>query len=111
MGCLSAATALLLFSSGVVHGAEVSRRQATTAKFCDASFGNVCYAQYATPNVVFGIAIPAVDAAPFKTLLKITAPNSAGWAGLAWGGGMTNNPLTVAWPNGNGAMVSSRWAT
>jgi len=57
------------------------------------------------------IAIPDVDEGPFDILVKIAAPAKAGWAAVAWGGQMLRNPLSVAWPNEDGAIVSSRWAT
>ncbi|RXG43115.1 hypothetical protein VDGE_09058 [Verticillium dahliae] len=63
-------------------------------------------------GVRYGIAIPT-SAAPgqsFDAILQITAPISIGWAGLAWGGGMTYNPLSIVWPNGNDVMISARMA-
>lgn len=63
-----------------------------------------------TSNVAYKIAIPDAGAAPFDMLISITAPAATGWAGLAFGGGMLNNPLVVAWPNGNTVVVSPRWA-
>ena len=47
----------------------------------------------------------------FSVLLQIQAPRTVGWAGVAWGGVMVNNPLTVGWANGNTAVVSSRSTT
>jgi hypothetical protein len=116
MGCLpaalkTAASAALLLA-GTAHGSgPLPARQAATTKYCFAGFGNVCYAQYATSSLQFRVAIPDANAAPFDALLEVTAPTAAAWVGVAWGGQMTNNPLTIAWPNGNGATVSSRWAT
>ncbi|KAM0603718.1 hypothetical protein ACHAP1_006430 [Verticillium nonalfalfae] len=63
-------------------------------------------------GVRYGIAIPT-SAAPgqsFDAILQITAPISIGWVGLAWGGGMTYNPLSIVWPNGNDVMISARMA-
>jgi len=64
-------------------------------------------------NIVFRIATPANVPAnqAYNVVLQIIAPNSLGWVGLAWGGSMVKNPLTVAYPNGQKATVSSRWAT
>ncbi len=88
---------------------------ASTDRYCDASFSlsaSFCLAAFSsTTGVAFRVAVPDVAAAPFDTLLQIVAPVATGWAGLAWGGAMTANPLTVAWPSGDAAIVSSRWAT
>lgn len=63
--------------------------------------------------ITFRIAVPS-DAqrdAPFDAVVQIVSPSDVGWLGLAWGGGMTYNPLTVSWENGNTAVISSRYAT
>ncbi|KAK0630303.1 hypothetical protein B0T17DRAFT_589870 [Bombardia bombarda] len=109
---LTIATCVLLASRGAaVPSLDVEKRQ-TTSKYCSPD-SNICYLEIATrgTNPVYRIAIPDGSAAPFDTLLQIISPVSLGWAGFAWGGGMTLNPLTVAWPNGNKAVVSSRWAS
>ncbi len=62
-------------------------------------------------NVVFSIAIPEAEEAPFDVAFQIVAPKSTGWAGLAWGGSMLANPLAVAWANGDTVTISSRLAT
>ncbi|KAL1860753.1 hypothetical protein VTK73DRAFT_7186 [Phialemonium thermophilum] len=85
----------------------------TADKYCDSATG-LCYLELSTrsTNPTYRVAIPGAASAPFDTLLQIVAPASLGWAGFAWGGGMTLNPLTVAWPDGKGGVtVSSRWAT
>lgn len=46
----------------------------------------------------------------FDTVLQVEAPIDVGWAGFAWGGHMTYNPLTIVWPNGNDVVLSSRIA-
>jgi len=81
-------------------------------KYCPGG-GEVCFSEYkvATHNIVYRIAIPETLAAPFDIYLSIVAPKAVAWAGLAWGGKMGSNPLTVAWANGNTAVVSSRWTT
>jgi len=101
----------LLLTGVQSHTLDLGRRQ-TTSKFCS-SDGGVCYVDIATRpgNPTYRIAIADSSAAPFDTLLQIISPASLGWAGFAWGGGMTLNPLTVAWPNGDKVVVSSRWAT
>ncbi|OLN94108.1 Cellobiose dehydrogenase 5 [Colletotrichum chlorophyti] len=78
---------------------------------CD-SLGR-CFASYNTEGgVTFGIAIPegAISGQSYDAIIKITAPIEVGWAGLAWGGSMTYNPLTIVWPNGDDVIVSSRMA-
>jgi hypothetical protein len=64
-------------------------------------------------NIIYRIAQPANVPAgqPYDVVLQVVAPNSLGWVGLAWGGSMIRNPLTVAYPNGQKSTVSSRWAT
>ncbi|KAF1913688.1 hypothetical protein BDU57DRAFT_480139 [Ampelomyces quisqualis] len=64
-------------------------------------------------NIVFRIATPANVPAgqPYDIVLQVVAPNSVGWAGLAWGGSMVRNPLTVSYANGQRTTVSARWAT
>ena len=103
----------LLFFLATSHGhsTKLSQRQ-TTSKYCPPS-SSICFLEVITrpSNPVFRLAIPDATTAPFDALLQITAPVALGWAGFSWGGGMTGNPLTVAWPNGNNATVSSRWAT
>ncbi len=81
-------------------------------KYCDEAT-TICYSEYKTPQeVTFRIAISdQAKAAPFDVLLSIVAPKSIGWAGIAWGGVMANNPLTVGWANSDKTVVSSRLAT
>ncbi|KAL8284513.1 hypothetical protein RB597_001951 [Gaeumannomyces tritici] len=81
------------------------------AKFCD---GPVCYSEFvSTQRVAYRVAVPdtAARGTAFEVLIQIVAPRAVGWAALAWGGQMTNNPLTIAYSNGGtGAVVSSRRA-
>ena len=105
-------TALLVVLSAFGAGAfELETRQ-DASKYCDAT-SKMCYQEITirASLPVFRLAIPDTSAAPFDTILQIISPVSFGWAGFAWGGGMTLNPLIVAWPNGNKVVVSSRWAT
>jgi len=84
---------------------------AGAVKYCDAAT-EICYSEYKTPeNIAIRIAIPEnATAGNFDILLQIQAPKTVGWAGIAWGGVMTNNPLTVAWASGTTSVVSSRRA-
>lgn len=63
--------------------------------------------------ITFRIAVPsnAQQNTPYDAVLQVVSPSDVGWAGLAWGGGMTYNPLTVSWENGNTPVISSRYAT
>ena len=54
---------------------------------------------------------PPTPGQPYDVVLQVVAPNDVGWAGLAWGGRMTNGPLTVAWQNGNTVTVGTRFTT
>ena len=94
-------------------GSGSAKRQSATAKYCPGGT-QICFSEFKEPTsgIYYRIAIPEVSAAPFDVLLQIVAPiDKAGWAGVAWGGQMNGNPLTVAWPNGDSAVVSSRWST
>ncbi|OIW30826.1 CBD9-like protein, partial [Coniochaeta ligniaria NRRL 30616] len=106
---------LVLGASGALAGvtAEEKRQEANTIKYCPGST-TVCFSEFLTPtsDIVYRIAIPDVPSAPFDILLQIVAPiSTTGWAGLAWGGSMTKNPLTIGWATGSSALASSRWAT
>lgn len=62
-------------------------------------------------DIAYRIAIPdTATEGDFDVLFQIAAPITVGWAGIAWGGIMVNNPLTVGWANGNTTVVSSRIA-
>ncbi|KAH6611773.1 hypothetical protein B0J18DRAFT_474219 [Chaetomium sp. MPI-SDFR-AT-0129] len=82
------------------------------AQYCDAAT-TICYSEWVSPeNIAYRVAIPdTAVAGSFDVLLQIEAPTTVGWAGLAWGGVMVNNPLTIAWANEDGVVVSSRSAT
>lgn len=72
------------------------------------------FASYTSDRgIAFRVAIP--DPVPedkiFDMVLQIESPLDVGWAGWAWGGQMTYNPLAVAWANGtNNVVLSSRIA-
>jgi hypothetical protein len=64
-------------------------------------------------SVAFRIAIPTniPSGQSYDAVIQIVAPLEVGWTGLAWGGSMVNDPLTLGWQNGQSATLSSRWAT
>ncbi|KAL2262908.1 hypothetical protein VTK26DRAFT_9049 [Humicola hyalothermophila] len=112
MRLLQLATALvslggITLSKPIPQGGDVP-----SGKYCDPE-STICYSEYITPEgIAIRIAIPdTATTGNFSALLQIQAPRQVGWAGVAWGGTMVNNPLTVAWANGDGAVVSSRSAS
>ncbi len=76
------------------------------------------FSQYNAPytlgrTITYRVALPSTltYGQPYDVVLQIVAPSDVGWAGLAWGGRMTNNPLSVSWANGYSSVVlSSRYA-
>jgi len=113
MGLLRITTATLaLLGSALAAPTEMVERSASD-KVCD-SASKICYTEYVSSSAVsYRVAIPDSAAAgkPFDILLSLTAPKAIGWAAIAWGGAMANNPLTVGWSNAQSAVVSSRRAT
>ena len=99
-------------SSSSSSSHQLERRQWTESKYCNPTSG-LCYLQVqprgSTP--LFRIALPDTASPPFDTILEITSPAVVTWAGFAWGGSMTANPLTVIWFNAGKPVVSSRWST
>lgn len=64
-------------------------------------------------GITYRVAIPdgVQSYTAFDTVLQVVVPNDVGWAGLAWGGSMPNNPILVAWRgSSNNVVLSSRWA-
>lgn len=112
MGLLQvAATALVL--GNVALGSPVPQGGAgsAAAKYCDPDT-TICYSEYTNPEgIAYRIAIPdTATRGDFDVLLQIVAPRTVGWAGIAWGGTMVNNPLLVGWANGDTTVASSRRA-
>lgn len=73
----------------------------------------ITYSSYTNPEtgISFGVALPLNVSDPYDAVISVTAPvSNTTWAGFAWGGTMVWNPLTLGWPNGNSAVVSSRFA-
>lgn len=72
------------------------------------------FASYnADRGISYRVAIPseAKTGDEFDAVLQVAAPITVGWAGFAWGGSMTYNPLAIVWANGtNNVVLSSRIA-
>ncbi|KAK3372072.1 CBD9-like protein [Podospora didyma] len=92
---------------------------ADTAIYQDADTGltfSTAFALYKSDGrgITFRVAIPssATNYAKYDAVIQVVVPNDVGWAGLAWGGSMTRNPLLAAWRGSNNQVVTtSRWAT
>jgi hypothetical protein len=112
MGILQLVTTVLALGGAGLGSPVLQGRAASANKYCDASTA-ICYSQYQSPEKIsIRVAIPdTATVGNFDALLQIEAPKTVGWAGVAWGGIMVNNPLTVCWANGNTTVVSSRSAT
>jgi hypothetical protein len=62
--------------------------------------------------ITYRTAVPnPANTTAFDIVVQVTAPLGVGWAGLAWGGGMLNDPLAVSWQSGSSVVVSSRYST
>lgn len=63
-------------------------------------------------NIMYRVAVPSSvpSGQSYDAVLQVVAPIQVGWVGLAWGGTMPKNPLTVAWANGQKPNFSSRSA-
>jgi hypothetical protein len=111
MGLLQLAAAVLTLGNTGLSSPVPQAGAVPAAKYCDPET-TICYSEWLSPEkIAFRIAIPDTAAAGnFDVLLQIAAPKTVGWAGIAWGGVMVNNPLTVAWANGDKTVVSSRSA-
>lgn len=94
----------------VLAGRSITAPLSASAKYCDDT--GVCYSEISVgvAPITYRIAIPAVEEGPFDVLLQIVAPQSVGWAGIAWGGGMLYNPITLGWANGNTTVPAARFA-
>jgi hypothetical protein len=111
MGFLQLAAAALALGSVATSNPVPQGGAVSAAKYCDAAT-TICYSEWLSPEkIAFRIAIPdTATAGNFDVLLQIAAPKTVGWAAIAWGGVMVNNPLTVGWASGDKTIVSSRSA-
>ncbi|KAK3316644.1 hypothetical protein B0H66DRAFT_625985 [Apodospora peruviana] len=106
---------LLRGAAGVAAFLGMAKRQfdPDSKPYVDTETG-LTFASYTSERgITFRVAIP--DPVPadndFETVLQLIAPHDVGWAGFAWGGTMTYNPLAIAWANGTtNVVLSSRIA-
>ncbi|KAF2191561.1 iron reductase domain protein [Zopfia rhizophila CBS 207.26] len=87
--------------------------QYTATKFYDRASG-ITWSHITHSNgVTYRVALPLTSNSS-DAILQVIVPNKFAWCGLAWGGHMTNNPLSVHWntnaTTGLKALVSSRMA-
>ncbi|KAK3682085.1 hypothetical protein B0T22DRAFT_275498 [Podospora appendiculata] len=101
--------------TGLAALAGLAPRQfpADSAVHVDKETG-LTFASYTSDaGIEFRVAIPGTIPTNlvYETVIQVVAPIKIGWAGFAWGGAMTYNPLTIAWPNGtHNIVLSSRIA-
>ncbi|KAL6705840.1 hypothetical protein ACN47E_006300 [Coniothyrium glycines] len=110
--CLAALTGLAISKPFSESHSILPRAISYTDPETGFTFSETRAAATLTSNIVYRIAQPAniPGGQPYDIVLQVIAPNQLGWVGLAWGGSMIRNPLTVAYPNGQKPTVSSRWA-
>ncbi|KAM7183910.1 hypothetical protein V8F20_012433 [Naviculisporaceae sp. PSN 640] len=102
---------LLRGAAGVTAFLGLAKRQfePDSHPYVDSDTG-LTFASYSSDRgVTYRVAIPDTIPADnvFDTVLQIVAPHEVGWAGFAWGGTMTYNPLAIAWANGTSNVVLS----
>ncbi|KAH8704670.1 hypothetical protein GQ44DRAFT_732217 [Phaeosphaeriaceae sp. PMI808] len=87
--------------------------ECTASKYFDPTTGITFSSITHANGVSYRIALPYNGTSP-DSILQIVSPGSFAWCGLAWGGHMTNNPLSVTWKteasDGGKVLVSSRMA-
>ncbi|KAI3320985.1 iron reductase domain protein [Xylariaceae sp. AK1471] len=86
--------------------------QSDSESFVDAETGITFQSFTNSEGITYRLALPADASADkaYDVILQVVVPISMGWAGWAWGGAMTYNPLTVVWADGTNAVHSSRQA-
>ncbi|KAF2743066.1 iron reductase domain protein [Sporormia fimetaria CBS 119925] len=107
-------TVIPLLTTGTALGGSTQHHDADT---------NLTYSSITHPNgFTYRIALPSLPStsdtnhhSSDSAILQIIAPHTLSWCGLAWGGRMIGNPLSVFWPTGAStglkAIVSSRIAS
>ena len=101
------------FVANTNRSITASSQAVTPTPYYDPTSG-ISYSSVTQANgVTFRVALP-VEVTPSDAILQVIAPVTYGWCGFAWGGHMTNNPLSVSWPtgatSGQKSIVSSRMA-
>ena len=86
--------------------------QSQTVTWCD-DLTSICFQRFYDEGVStgWGYTFPDVDpngGVPDEFIGIYTGPEDAGWIGASLGGGMTQNPLIVAWINEGKAMAGVR---
>ncbi|KAI0425752.1 hypothetical protein F5Y09DRAFT_320888 [Xylaria sp. FL1042] len=59
-------------------------------------------------SIKFRVAVPNPAPVNYDLVFQIIAPTAVGWTGLAWGGSMINDPLTIGWAYGSTPVISVR---
>ncbi|KAI2627639.1 actin-domain-containing protein [Hypoxylon sp. NC1633] len=99
-------------TAGVIGLASSVLAQTDSTPYVDADTGITFQSYTTTDGITYRLALPA-DAtgdAAYDVILQVEAPVELGWAGWAWGGAMTYNPLTLVWHDGNTVQHSARQA-
>ncbi|KAE8447235.1 hypothetical protein EG329_010929 [Mollisiaceae sp. DMI_Dod_QoI] len=107
-GALWAAALVAIASGDQVAGPSVYHDAETGFTF---SSYNVMYNLQSAITFRIAVPSPVTSNTPFDAVIQVVAPIDVGWTGLAWGGQMLYNPLTVSWASGSNVVVSSRFAT
>lgn len=87
--------------------------QTDTTSFVDADTGITFQSYTSSDGITYRLALPstATGDAAYDVIVQVVVPVELGWAGWAWGGAMTYNPLTLVWSDGTSVQYSSRQAT
>ncbi|KAI1076843.1 hypothetical protein F5B20DRAFT_553940 [Whalleya microplaca] len=99
-------------ATGVASLAVSVLAQTDSTPVADADTGITFQSFTSEEGITYGLALPedAGSDAAFDAIIQIISPVTNGWAGWAWGGQMTYNPLTVVWADGDSVVYSSRQA-
>ncbi|OAL48240.1 CBD9-like protein [Pyrenochaeta sp. DS3sAY3a] len=99
------------YAAGAALAGAVSAQEAS--KYFDPATGITFSSITHNNGLTTRVALPA-NGTSSDAILQIITPSAFAWCGLAWGGHMTNNPLSVTWATGEATgekvIVSSRMA-